>query len=157
MAKDKVIYSAKATCHKEDNFDYFVGSSLALERLFVKLYKHNVDRNKPIVLEKVGCEKDSRLEVGDIVKVINDGWQYSHYIEWFKEHNLNELSERFAYGINIKDYITNYSNRFKIIAEYNNIYVIEATNRRNCFYNNGHFYNNGEPLFLIHKNGIKKI
>ena len=90
-----VICSAKATCHKDDDFDYTIGATLALERMFDKMLFNNIgtmeDVNKPIDENKI------KFAVGDDVFIVDSGKKYSTYNEWFIENDELELGTKYRY------------------------------------------------------------
>lgn len=85
----------EAKCHEDDEFDYYTGARLALDRLFKK------DKNEKDKNEK---EHEKYLyKLGDKVKIINPGLAYTSYIDFFEKnckYNLNyqDWVKRYAFG-----------------------------------------------------------
>lgn len=105
MIDGKVIRKAKATCHKDDEFDYKVGATLAMERLFEKLEKDKIENNQ--------------VEKGDIVKVKDSCYNriYTHYLEWFDKYDIaTPLRTRYSYDGDIAKTINWEGNEFRVLC-----------------------------------------
>lgn len=89
---------AEAKCHEDDEFDYYTGCRLALDRLFGK--ENDIAKNDKKEEDYFGLKK------GDIVRVTKPGLAYSTWIDYFQKlHGLGcsdeyikDLIERYAYG-----------------------------------------------------------
>jgi hypothetical protein len=107
MDGDKVLRKAKATCHKDDEFNYKVGVTLAMERLFEKLEK-----------DKIEIE-NNRVKKGDIVKVKDSCYNriYTHYLEWFDKYDIaTPLRTRYSYDGDIAKTINWEGNEFRVLC-----------------------------------------
>ena len=131
--------SAQAKCDPEDEFSLSMGVALAMDRL-----------NKEL-------DKD-KIEVGDKVKIKNNGLSYTTYASWIKK-NINDvgLAAYFAYG--------------QIPNEDDTVYVVKAIAPLGTWYDvnkmlvyvqkyfvfsNGKVDNN-EPCYLIEVDGLEKV
>lgn len=76
-----------AKCSSEDEFDYYTGVKIAIDRLFGKTEKEKVE------------SKSDKIKVGDTVEVVNIGSTYRFYSGWFAKNNLSvEECVRYGYG-----------------------------------------------------------
>lgn len=97
---DKVIAKygscvAEAKCHEDDEFDYYTGCKIALDRLFGK-----EETIKPTKEEK----KSNVLKEKDIVKITDPGYAFTTWEKFFDKLPSLGYSEQY-----VKDLITRYS------------------------------------------------
>lgn len=139
----------EAKCHNLDDFDYYTGAKLALDRLFKK------DSSDDDMSE---YEKHL-YRLGDKVKVINPGLTYNNDINFFKvncKHNPRheDWVKRYAYrddlGYTLKArdshlYNELYGNRRYIIVFIcdDGRYAIE-----DC---------DSGAIYIVHRNGLEKV
>lgn len=92
-----VINTATAKCHPDDEFNFDIGAKIAFERLIKTDFKEN-----------------GKFNIGDKVKIINDGELYTTYPQWVEKY-AKEYSVYYAYGSNISEASLKYT--YKIIAK----------------------------------------
>ena len=131
--------SAQVKCGPEDEFSLSMGVALAMDRLSKELGK-------------------DKIEVGDKVKIKNNGLSYTTHASWIKK-NINDvgLAAYFAYG--------------QIPNEDDTVYVVKAIAPLGTWYDvnkmlvyvqkyfvfsNGKVDNN-EPCYLIEVDGLEKV
>lgn len=131
--------SAQAKCDPEDEFSLSMGVALAMDRLNKELGK-------------------DKIEVGDKVKIKDNGLSYTTYASWIKK-NINDvgLAAYFAYG--------------QIPNEDDTVYIVKAIAPLGTWYDvnkmlvyvqkyfvfsNGKVDNN-EPCYLIEVDGLEKV
>lgn len=117
----KVIDKVEAICHKDDEFDFKVGAELAFDRLIHK-----------------------EIKVGDKVEIVDDGYSYDTYTDWFKENNCQNLEKYYVYG--------NYPK--------NGLYAkVIAIGRKNIFGNEIilAIKTTRSQVYLIELDGVKKV
>ena len=73
--KDKV----SVTCHVDDNFDVGEG----VRQCFEKMKK----------------EREKKIQIGDMVEIINSGDSYSQYAKYFNNEGMSEYAPYFRYGV----------------------------------------------------------
>lgn len=112
---------AKATCSKDDEFVFETGAKLAFERLL--------------------GEEPRGIQVGDTVRVINNGVSYITYIDFFKKHNIDKSLEHYAYGHKPKDGFMG-----KVVYISGSMVVIKEDNIYGC-----------GKIYLIDKRGLEKV
>lgn len=131
--------SAQAKCGPEDEFSLSMGVALAVDRLNKELGK-------------------DKIEVGDKVKIKNNGLSYITYARWIKK-NIDDvgLAACFAYD--------------QIPYEDDTVYVVKAIAPWGIEYGEGKMlayvqkyfaFNNGkvndiEPCYLIEVDGLEKV
>lgn len=98
MYRDKQLVEVQTTkCHPDDRFDFKVGARVAFDRLMGEKKEEPVKR---------------KIRVGDVVKIVNDGYQYTTYIDWVNAHIENE---RDRYLFDFSNHV-NTQHTFKIKA-----------------------------------------
>lgn len=75
----KVVKKVEARLHPSDTFDFMVGSSIVMGRLF-----------------DVKEDATGTIKVGDMVKVINNGYCFPYYKNWFKKTGCEYLESHFV-------------------------------------------------------------
>lgn len=144
---NEVVDRREANCHPDDNFDFFTGAKLALER---------VELNSDIEEHA----KIDEIKIGDIVTVVDDGKSYSTYTGWFTENGYEEFLPRYAYGVRhfktalgFKD-----SDTFKVIGKGSALFDGEVLMITPDFSNPKVLYGeHEESVFLINEDGVKKV
>lgn len=108
------------------------------------------DGTAGFVVKKDGLIPVDDIKVGDKVRVIDAGKQYSGYIDWFKSNNLFELGLRFSYGVLLTS--LDMKKSFKVVAIHpyskqtpDMIYAVEETDSYH------------DRVFLIDKTGLEKV
>ena len=131
--------SAQAKCDPEDEFSLSMGVALAMDRLNKELGK-------------------DKIEVGDKVKIKDNGLSYTTYASWIKK-NINDvgLAAYFAYGqIPDKDdtvYVV------KAIAPWDTRYDVDkklAYVQEYFVYSDGKI-SDDEACYLIEVDGLEKV
>lgn len=79
--------TVEAKCHPDDDFDIGAGIKEAFKKLNEK--REEIRKQK---------EEDKKIEVGDWVKVVNNGHSYSTYPEWLYNRVKFELVKYYHYG-----------------------------------------------------------
>lgn len=140
--------TGKAKCHEEDNFDYYTGAKLALDRLFKKDDSDDMS------------EYEKHLyRLGDKVKVVNPGLTYANDIEFFErncKHNprYKEWAKRYAYNDDL-GYLLKAKNSYL----YNDIYGYKRyTILFIC--DDGRYVIedcDSEAVYIVHRNGLEKV
>ena len=136
---DKPFIEAEAKCDPEDEFSLSMGVALAMDRLNKELSK-------------------GKIEVGDKVRIKNNGLSYTTYASWIKK-NINDvgLATCFVYG--------------QIPYEDDAVYVVKAIAPLDIKYEEGKMlayvqkyfvFSNGkvddnEPCYLIEVDGLEKV
>ena len=131
--------SAQAKCDPEDEFSLSMGVALAMDRLNKELGK-------------------DKIEVGDKVKIKDNGLSYTTYASWIKK-NINDvgLAAYFAYG--------------QIPNEDDTVYVVKAiapfgtwydVNKMLVYVQEYFVYSDGkvsddEACYLIEVDGLEKV
>lgn len=144
---NEVLDRREANCHPDDNFDFFTGAKLALER---------VEVNSDI---EEHAESDE-IKIGDIVTVVDDGKGYSTYTKWFTDNGYEEFLPRYAYGVRhfktalgFEDSVT-----FKVIGKGSALFDGEVLMITPDFSNPEVLYGKHEDsVFLINEDGVKKV
>ena len=96
----KIVKHTEEKSCLDDEFDFKTEAKIAFDRVFEKV--------------KADKKEDGVIKVGDIVKVVNEGYLYSAYYSWFDKY-APELASRYAYNGEIK----------KLSAEYEVLAVHE--------------------------------
>lgn len=131
--------SAQARCDPEDEFSLSMGVALAMDRLNKELGKN-------------------KIEVGDKVKIKNNGLSYTSHTDWIKK-NINDvgLAACFVYG--------------QIPDEDNTVYVVKAiapwdtrydVDKKLAYVQEYFVYSDGkvsddEACYLIEVDGLEKV
>lgn len=144
---NEVVDRREANCHPDDNFDFFTGAKLALERIGV-----NSDIEEH-------TESDE-IKIGDIVTVVNEGQGYSTYPEWFTKNGYEEFLPRYAYGVR----------HFKTTLGFEDSYTFKVIGKESTPFDGDILmitpdYSNPKVLycehedsvFLINEEGVKKV
>ena len=142
-----VVDRREANCHPDDNFDFFTGAKLALERIEV-----NSDIEEH-------TESDV-IKIGDIVTVVDEGESYSTYTNWFTENGYEEFLPRYAYGV--RHFKTSLGfedgDTFKVIGKGSALFDGDALMITPNFSNSKVLYGKHEDsVFLINVRGVKKV
>lgn len=144
---NEVVDRREANCHPDDNFDFFTGAKLALER---------VEVNSDI---EEHAESDG-IKIGDIVTVVNDGEGYSTYTQWFTENGYDEFLPRYAYGVRYFKTSLGFedSDTFKVIGKGSDAFERDVLMITPDFSNPEVLYGKHEDnVFLINEDGVKKV
>lgn len=144
---NEVVDRREANCHPDDNFDFFTGAKLALERIEV-----NSDIEEH-------TESDE-IKIGDIVTVVDEGESYSTYTNWFTENGYDEFLPRYAYGV--RHFKTSLgfedSDTFKVIGKGSSVFERDVLMITPDFSNPEVLYSRHEDsVFLINERGVKKV
>lgn len=142
-----VVDRREANCHPDDNFDFFIGAKLALDRIEV-----NSDIEEHTKIDEI--------KIGDIVIVADEGESYSTYTNWFVENGYEEFLPRYAYGVrNFKTTLGfEDSDTFKVIGKGSALFGGDALMITPDFSNPEVLYGRHEDsVFLISKQGVKKV
>lgn len=142
-----VVDRREANCHPDDNFDFFTGAKLALERIEV-----NSDIEEHI--------ESDEIKIGDIVTVVDDGEGYSTNTKWFTDNGYEEFLPRYAYGVRHFKTTLGFedSDTFKVIGKKSDLfdgYVLMITpdySNPNVLY-----CKHEDSVFLINEEGVKKV
>lgn len=131
--------SAQAKCDPEDEFSLSMGVALAMDRLSKELGK-------------------GKIEVGDKVKIKNNGLSYITYARWIKK-NIDDvgLVACYSFGQTPKEDNTVYI--VKAIAPWSIEYEGDkmlAYVQKYFVFSNGKVDNN-EPCYLIRVDGLEKV
>lgn len=144
---NEVVDRREANCHPDDNFDFFTGAKLALERIEV-----NSDIEEH-------TESDV-IKIGDIVTVTDDGESYSTYTDWFAKNGYEESLPRYAYGVRFFKTTLGFedSDTFKVIGKGSALFDGDVLMITPDFSNPEVLYGRHEnSVFLINEQGVKKV
>ena len=144
---NEVVDRREANCHPDDNFDFFTGAKLALERVEV-----NSD------IEEYA--KIDEIKIGDIVTVVDDGKGYSTYTDWFVKNGYAEFLPRYAYGVRHFKTVLGFedSDTFKVIGKGSDLFEGDILMITPDFSNPKVLYGeHEESVFLINGEGVKKV
>lgn len=144
---NEVVDRREANCHPDDNFDFFTGAKLALERIEV-----NSDIEEH-------TESDE-IKIGDIVTVVDDGEGYSTNTKWFTDNGYEEFLPRYAYGVRHFKTTLGFedSDTFKVIGKGRDIFGEGVLMITPNFSNSKVLYGKHEDsVFLINVCGVKKV
>lgn len=142
-----VVDRREANCHPDDNFDFFTGAKLALERIEV-----NSDIEEH-------TERDV-IKIGDTITVVDEGESYSTYTNWFTENLYDEFLPRYAYGVRHFKTALGFedSDTFKVIGKGSSVFGGDVLMITPDFSNPEVLYGNHEDsVFLINARGVKKV
>ena len=122
-----------ARCNPTDKFDIAIGTELAVKRAY---------GTEKYVINDYGTETiNDELKVGDIVRVVDKGEQYSCYLSFFEENKFTKYINQFIKRGEIKN---GEIAEIKAIGKHsrgNDLYVIEADNK----------------IYLFPKDGLEKV
>lgn len=144
---NEVVDRREANCHPDDNFDFFTGAKLALERIEV-----NSDIEEH-------TESDE-IKIGDIVTVVDEGESYSTYTKWFTDSGYEEFLPRYAYGVRHFKTALGFedSDTFKVIGKGSALFDGDVLMITPDFSNPEVLYGKHEDsVFLINVRGVKKV
>ena len=144
---NEVVDRREANCHPDDNFDFFTGAKLALER---------VEVNSDI---EEHTESDE-IKIGDIVTVVDDGEGYSTNTKWFTDNGYEEFLPRYAYGVRHFKTTLGFedSDTFKVIGKGSDIFGEDVLMLTPVFSNPEAISDRHEDsVFLINEQGVKKV
>ena len=144
---NELVDRREANCHPDDNFDFFTGAKLALERIEV-----NSDIGEH-------AETDT-IKIGDTVVVVDDGKSYSTYTDWFVKSGYAEFLPRYAYGIRHFKTTLGFedSDTFKVIGKGSALFDGSVLMITPDFSNPEVLYGKHEDsVFLINEDGVKKV
>lgn len=144
---NEVVDRREANCHPDDNFDFFTGAKLALERIEV-----NSDIEEH-------TESDE-IKIGDIVTVVDDGEGYSTNTKWFTDNGYEEFLPIYAYGVRHFKTTLGFedSDTFKVIGKGRDIFGEGVLMITPNFSNPKVLYGKHEDsVFLINVCGVKKV
>ena len=142
-----VVDRREANCHPDDNFDFFTGAKLALERIEV-----NSDIEEH-------TESDV-IKIGDIVTVVDDGEGYSTYTNWFVKNGYEEFLPRYAYGVRHFKTTLGFedSDTFRVIGKGSDVFGEDVLMLTPVFSNPEVISDRHEDsVFLINVRGVKKV
>ena len=140
---NEVVDRREANCHPDDNFDFFTGAKLALDRIEV-----NSDIEEHTKIDEI--------KIGDIVTVVDDGQSYTTYTNWFVKHGYEEFLPRYAYGVMLLGFED--SDTFKVIGKGSDDFGEDVLMITPDFSNTEVLYDRHEDsVFLINKQGVKKV
>ena len=142
-----VVDRREANCHPDDNFDFFTGAKLALDRIEV-----NSDIEEHTKIDKI--------KIGDIVTVVDDGKSYSTYTNWFVKNGYEEFLPRYAYGVRHFKTILGFdkSDTFKVIGKGSDAFGEGVLMVTPDFSNPEVLYcRHEDSVFLINEQGVKKV
>ena len=144
---NEVVDRREANCHPDDNFDFFTGAKLALERVEV-----NSDIEEHV--------ESDEINVGDTVVVVDDGKGYSTYTKWFTDNGYAEFLPRYAYGVRHFKAALGFedSDTFKVIGKGSDLFGGDILMITPDFSNPKVLYGeHEESVFLINEDGVKKV
>ena len=144
---NEVVDRREANCHPDDNFDFFTGAKLALERVEVNSY---IEEH---------TESDE-IKIGDTVTVVNDGEGYSTYTKWFTKNGYEEFLPRYAYGVRNFKTTLGFEDgaTFKVIGKGSAFFDEDVLMITPDFSNPKVIYGEHErSVFLINEDGVKKV
>ena len=144
---NEVVDRREANCHPDDNFDFFTGAKLALERVEV-----NSDIEEHV--------ESDEINVGDTVVVVDDGKGYSTYTKWFTDNGYAEFLPRYAYGVRHFKTALGFedSDTFKVIGKGSALFEGDILMITPDFSNPKVLYGeHEESVFLINEDGVKKV
>lgn len=144
---NEVVDRKEANCHPDDNFDFFTGAKLALDRIEV-----NSDIEEHTKIDEI--------KIGDIVTVVDEGQGYSTYTNWFVKHGYEEFLPRYAYGVRHFKTALGFedSDTFKVIGKDSDAFGEDVLMITPDFSNTEVLYDRHEDsVFLINKQGVKKV
>lgn len=144
---NEVVDRREANCHPDDNFDFFTGAKLALERIEVnsKIEEHT---------------ESDEIKIGDIVTVVDDGEGYSTNTKWFTDNGYEEFLPRYAYGVRHFKTALGFedSDTFKVIGKGSALFGGDVLMITPDFSNPEVLYGkHEESVFLINVCGVKKV
>ena len=140
---NEVVDRREANCHPDDNFDFFTGAKLALDRIEV-----NSDIEEHTKIDEI--------KIGDIVTVVDDGQSYTTYTNWFVKHGYEEFLPRYAYGVMLLGFED--SDTFKVIGKGSDVFGEDVLMLTPVFSNPEVISDRHEDsVFLINKQGVKKV
>lgn len=132
-------FVGEAICHENDTFDVNTGIAVAYTRAYKSKMEFDKKQEEELVKKKI--------KIGDTVKVINPGENYSSYLEWvYKNVKDFDLVKNYAYS----DFLTtslDCEGKFtvKVLGEANGIKVAYIQN------------NDSKKCRLINLSAIKKV
>lgn len=144
---NEVVDRREANCHPDDNFDFFTGAKLALDRIEV-----NSDIEEHT--------KTDEIKIGDIVTVTDDGEGYSTYTNWFVKNGYEEFLPRYAYGVRHFKTTLGFedSDTFKVIGKGSDAFGEDVLMLTPVFSNPEVISDRHEDsVFLINEQGVKKV
>lgn len=144
---NEVVDRREANCHPDDNFDFFTGAKLALDRIEV-----NSDIEEHTKIDEI--------KIGDIVTVVDDGEGYSTYTNWFVENWYEEFLPRYAYGVRHFKTTLGFedSDTFKVIGKGSGVFGEDVLMLTPVFSNPEVISDRHEDsVFLINEQGVKKV
>ena len=144
---NEVVDRREANCHPDDNFDFFTGAKLALDRI-----EANSDIEEHTKIDEI--------KIGDIVTVVDDGEGYSTYTNWFVKNGYEEFLPRYAYGV--RHFKTSLgfedSDTFKVIGKGSDAFGGDVLMITPVFSNPEVISDRHEDsVFLINEQGVKKV
>ena len=144
---NEVVDRREANCHPDDNFDFFTGAKLALDRIEV-----NSDIEEHTKIDEI--------KIGDIVTVVDDGEGYSTYTNWFVKNGYEEFLPRYAYGVRHFKTTLGFedSDTFKVIGKGSGVFGEDVLMLTPVFSNPEVISDRHEDsVFLINEQGVKKV
>ena len=144
---NEVVDRREANCHPDDNFDFFTGAKLALDRIEV-----NSDIEEHTKIDEI--------KIGDIVTVVDDGEGYSTYTNWFVKNGYEEFLPRYAYGVRHFKTTLGFedSATFKVIGKGSGVFGEDVLMLTPVFSNPEVISDRHEDsVFLINEQGVKKV
>ena len=144
---NEVVDRREANCHPDDNFDFFTGAKLALDRIEV-----NSDIEEHTKIDEI--------KIGDIVTVVDDGEGYSTYTNWFVKNGYEEFLPRYAYGVRHFKTTLGFedSDTFKVIGKGSDVFGEDVLMLTPVFSNPEVISDRHEDsVFLINEQGVKKV
>lgn len=144
---NEVVDRREANCHPDDNFDFFTGAKLALDRIEV-----NSDIEEHTKIDEI--------KIGDIVTVVDDGEGYSTYTNWFVKNGYEEFLPRYAYGVRHFKTTLGFedSDTFKVIGKGSGVFGEDVLMLTPVFSNPEVISDRREDsVFLINEQGVKKV
>lgn len=144
---NEVVDRREANCHPDDNFDFFTGAKLALERIEVnsEIEEHT---------------ESDEIKIGDIVTVVDDGEGYSTNTKWFTDNGYEEFLPRYAYGVRHFKTALGFedSDTFKVIGKGSALFGGDVLMITPDFSNPEVLYcKHEDSVFLINVCGVKKV
>ena len=144
---NEVVDRREANCHPDDNFDFFTGAKLALDRVEV-----NSDIEEHTKIDEI--------KIGDIVTVTDDGEGYSTYTNWFVKNGYEEFLPRYAYGVRHFKTTLGFedSDTFRVIGKGSDVFGEDVLMLTPVFSNPEVISDRHEDsVFLINEQGVKKV
>lgn len=129
--------SAQAKCDPEDEFSLSMGVALAMDRLNKELGK-------------------GKIEVGDKVKIKNNGLSYTTYVDWIAK-NVNDIKLAACYDYNTLPKMGGEEYIVKAVAPWEN----DSNNMLAYIQRYYKFItdkvSNNQPCYLVGINGLEKV